>query len=55
MGMTPKRSSGSSPSSAAASSYPIARSLGVLVLLALLGLFLLRHLFGGVDIRAGIK
>jgi len=38
-----------------ATAYPIARSFALTVLLALIGLAVLRHLFGGVSITAGLK
>lgn len=36
------------------SGYPIARSFAMIVLLALVALFALRHLFGSVRIEGGV-
>jgi hypothetical protein len=38
-----------------AHSYPISRNLAVMVLLALVALFALRHLFGSVHADVGVK
>ncbi len=38
-----------------AHTYPISRSLALLVLLALVGLFALRHVFGSVHAEAGVR
>lgn len=39
----------------AAHTYPISRSLAVLVLLALVALWAMRHIFGSVHADAGVK
>lgn len=38
-----------------ASSYPISRTLGLSVLIALAILVLLRHLFGSLDVKVGAR
>lgn len=40
---------------ASASDYPISRTLGVAVLIALAILVLLRHLFGSLDVKVGAR
>lgn len=42
-------------SSAAAHTYPIARSFAGVVLLALIALIVLRHLFGSVRVEVGAR
>ncbi len=54
MGLSP-RSPQPPAGSAGSGTYPIARSFGIVVLLALIVLFVVRHLFGGIDVRAGLK
>ena len=39
----------------AAHTFPISRSFAVTILFALLGLIILRHLFGSVRLEAGVS
>jgi hypothetical protein len=50
-----ERRSGASGQPSSAGAAPVARSLACVVLLALLVLVALRHVFGGIDIRAGVN
>lgn len=38
-----------------AHTYPIARGFAIVLLLAVLGLVILRHLFGSVDLKVGTR
>jgi len=40
---------------APAHTYPISRSLALIVFLSIVALFALRHLFGSVHLEAGLK
>lgn len=48
---TPEGDSGSQP----AHTYPISRSLAMLVLIAVVVLFALRHVFGSFSVAGGVK
>lgn len=48
---TPEGDSGSQP----AHTYPTSRSLAMLVLLAAVVLFALRHVFGNVQVEGGVR
>lgn len=50
-----ERSPGGMDSTSTASGYPIARSFGIVVLLALVVLVALRHLFGAIRVEAGVR
>jgi hypothetical protein len=43
------------PTGSTTGKYPITRSFAVVIIAALIILVIIRHLFGGIDIRAGIK
>lgn len=48
---TPEGDAGSAP----AHTYPISRSLAMLVLIAAVLLFALRHIFGSVRVEGGVR